>query len=301
VWNGDLYFAYEIWLPMSIIARKDLLEEAEVDPASIKTHDDYLAALQAVATKTDMAQPLAYMLGESYAAMDHSLHWFNSNSLNSMADFTNRDAWIDTVQFIQELFPYVPEAALGWAYPEAERAYATGAIGSLVHGSWLIASREFDTAGIFTPERSLPLATPFGPYAAEESPFYAPAENGYFLGSQSQHPQAAIDFICVATATQILLATRGTDLPATDDWDAESLLAARPDQEDIVWWYDHWREIGQTDRAVAAPGMVARTELEQRWYELLIDLWNGNTTPEQMYDDFEGFAVPIIEEVTETT
>jgi hypothetical protein len=45
--------------------------------------------------------------------------------------------------------------------------------------------------------------------------------------------------------------------------------------------------------------MPAREELEQRWYELVIDFWYGNTTPEQMYDEFEAFAIPLIEELEE--
>lgn len=294
--KGKLYMWSEHFNANYISVRLDLLQQAGVDPANIKSQADLLAALDAVSKKTVMTKPLAYMLGGSSATMDQSIWWFYGNSLESMADFSNKDAWIDSARFVQKLLAYVPESALAWKYPEAERAYATGSTGFLPHGSWLIGANIYDKTGIFTPEKTVVIPMPFGPYATDKTPFYVPTSNGYYLMKTSEHPQEALDFMAVAAIPACTLFYARHAIPSLSNWTFADKLKAWPDANTIQWWFTEWDNI-KTNRAYIAPGMLARGELEQRWYEMVIDLYNGSTTPEKMYDDFYAFAEPILKEL----
>jgi ABC-type glycerol-3-phosphate transport system substrate-binding protein len=296
LYKGKLYQAPIMWIPLFLDFRRDLLEAGGTDPDTIKTTADLLAALDGIATKTDMKKPFGSFLKEDWCARDSMIVWFYANGLKDIADFTNRDAWVDSMAYIKKLFAYTTEAALGWTYGEAEHAYAAGQIAGMLHGNWLITSKVYDTTGtIFTPEKTVPMPVPYGPYSAEKSPFYVPSHNGWYLMSGSQHKQAAVDFICTASTTKGWLFGPPYDIPATDDWTVEEMVAARPESAEYIWWIEAQERVYQ-NRAYVYPGEVPRAELQAHFYELLIDLWYDRTTPEKAYDDFKAFGEPLIKE-----
>jgi ABC-type glycerol-3-phosphate transport system substrate-binding protein len=296
--DGEIYTWPEATFPYMFGVRKDLLDEVGVDISAIQSLEDLVAAVDAVATGTDMDKPFGLMLGDPYAVTDNTMWFFLANGLDHQADFSNKEAWIDAVEWIGKLFPYVPEAALEWRYAESEQAFALGEIAFLRHGMWLNGAADNYSTEFFLDDKSgvnvMPL--PYGPYADAESPFWYSGANAWAVMSYSEHKQAAFDFITIATSAQGVL-SRGT-IPSVTNWEYADLVEKYPEKAKWEWWQEEWNEL-ITNRQEAGGAMPAREELEQRWYELMIDYWYGNTTPEQMYDEFEAFAVPLIEELEE--
>jgi ABC-type glycerol-3-phosphate transport system substrate-binding protein len=243
-----------------------------------------------------MEKPLGMMLGGPYDLTDNTMWFFLANGLDHQADFSNKDAWINAVEWIEKLFPYVPEAALEWRYPESARAFALGEIAFLRHGMWLNGSGEEYSMEFFASDKSkaVVMPLPYGPYADEESPFWYSGANAWAVMNYSEHKQAAFDFVAIATSAQGIL-HRGT-IPSVTNWEYQDLVDLYPQKAQWDWWQDLWNEL-ILNRQEAGGAMPAREELEQRWYEMVIDLWYGNTTPEAMYDEFKAFAEPLIEEL----
>lgn len=282
------------------IYRKDAWQGAGADLDGIKTWDDLLAACETVRENTDFSHPVVFYLANPGSTVDTTQWVFCGNGLQHEADFSDREAYLECITFMQKLFEYVPRASLGWDWAEGRQAYLSGQAAMLAHdGIGLIDARAQDSADVFNRDKTI--ARPFagGPGNPFGEPFYRFNPICYLLMEATAHPQAVVDFIACATTTEAALKLGPTTFPPTNDWALDRRVETSSLEEGIGWWFEQWEDIHRGAGGWATSSYPARADVIPFFHQQVAGLLRGETTPERLLQDMEGFAVPLIQEAEE--
>ena len=279
------------------IYRKDAWQAAGADPDGLKTWDDLLAACEAVRQDSEFSHPVGLYLADPGSTVD-TIQWiFSGNGLRHEADFSDSDAYLECVSFMQELFQYVPEDSLEWDRAGGRRAYLSGQIGMLASdGVGLIDARGQDRAEVFNSDDTI--ARPFagGPGNPFGEPFYCFTPASYLLMEATAHPQAVADFIACATTGEAALKLGPTVLPPSNDWTVDRRVETSSLKEGVGWWFEQWQAVHGNAGAWTMSSYLARAEVVAFFHRQVVRLFRGETTPQRVLQDVQEFAVPRIQE-----
>jgi hypothetical protein len=64
----------------------------------------------------------------------------------------------------------------------------------------------------------------------------------------------------------------------------------------IGWWWQAWEDMKKGARILPLTGFVARDEITGAAHPLLISMFRGELTPEELYEKVREVALPLIEE-----
>lgn len=280
------------------LLRKDLLDQAGVDPATMSTYDGFLAGMQAIAEKTAVKTPVGLALGADWTTMDDvSFLWLGSgvNFGEFRADGSEKAAWIKAATFVRDLAKLGPKAQLSWSHDDVNQAYATGAVGAIQAGNWY-----FDT---LTPldkdgknfNQANTVLVPYPGAPGGSDPFHSASYTGTYMLSTSPEAnrQPAADLMSIISDTKTVWLHDDATVPPTTGWtNADRLPTAY--NKDVGWWYTQLDNINKA-KAVDYPGFAARDQITAAAYPYLVDMFRGNITPEQLYDKVRAVALPLIE------
>lgn len=284
-----------------VVIRKDLLEQAGVDPASMTTYDSMLSGLRKLSGIAGFEKPYGLKLGADWSTMDSISFFWLANGL-TFGDFredgSEKDAWIEAATFIKGLMELCPEAVLNWTWAEAEQAYCSGQIAAFDHGNWFYSvGKSLDTDGKIINEKSTGLIPyPYGPKKPDQKPFYSFSNTGFFLlkTSPEKNHRAAIDLMAILSETHTVWKHSDGTNPATTDGTTEERLKVASDK-DIGWWWSAWDNVKQNAAMVSYQGFLARDEIVGAAFPLIVSMFRGEIGPEQLYSQVRELALPLIQ------
>lgn len=299
--DGNLVMAGVNYETQGVLIRKDVMKAAGVDAASMASYDGFLAGLKKISSQPGFAKPFALFLGADYSTMDTVNPFFYGNGL-TFGDFrpdgSEKEAWIESATFIKGLMEYTLPAAQGWQYTEAEQGFATNQFAAMSHGNWYYSiGKNYDPDGkLFNPDNVTVLPYPYGPHSPDKSSFYTFSLTGLYLmkTSPQAHRQAAADLMAIFTDTKSIFIANDADNPPATDWTFETRIKSVYDPK-ISWWWDNWKDVYKS-RPFALKGFIARDQITGAAYPLLISMYRGEITPEQLYDKVRAASLPLIED-----
>ncbi len=285
----------------AIVLRKDVMETAGVDPATLTTYDGFLAGLRRMAEQPGFEKPYGLKLGADWSTMDSVSFLWLGNGL-TFGDFredgSEREAWIQAAEFIKALMELTPEAALNWTWAEAEQAYAMGQIAALDHGNWFysVGAALDPEAQIVNPSKTTLCPYPIGPSSPEQQPFHSFSLTGFYRlkTSPEGNTQAVADLLAILTRTQTVWMHNDGTNPPTTDWTTADRLQVAYDPA-IEWWWRAWDAVKANSRMMPYQGFLARDEITSAAYPLLVSMYRGELTPEGLYTQVRELALPLIE------
>ena len=114
-----------------LVSRRDWLNEVGIDPKDIRTWDTFVDALGKIA-KVKKNKPLGIPFGDARDAAEKTDWMFRGNGLKNLADFDpgKKDAYIEVLETLVRLRPYIPDDALSQNYTGFRIAFATGVAGT---------------------------------------------------------------------------------------------------------------------------------------------------------------------------
>ncbi|NPV87285.1 MAG: extracellular solute-binding protein [Anaerolineae bacterium] len=299
--DGRLVMAALGYENQGLIIRKDLMEQAGVDPASMGSYDGLLAGLRKIAEKSGIAKPYALKMGADYSVMDSITFFWLSNGL-TFGDFredgSEKQAWIEAATFVKGLMDLSPEACLNWNWSECEQAYATGEIAAVEHGTWYFGvGRALDPDGkIVNAEKTTILPYPYGPSSPQQSPFHSFSCTGFYLlkTSPEKNRRAAIDLMAILSETRTVWHHSDGTIPPTTDWTSADRLEFAYDKT-IEWWWKAWEDVVKATRTIPYQGFLARDEITGAAFPQMVSLFRSEITPEQLYTQMRDLALPLIQ------
>ncbi len=284
-----------------VVIRKDLLEQAGVDGASMASFQGLLDGLKKISAISGFEKPYGLKLGADWSAMDSINFAWLGNGITFgefREDGSEKDAWIEAAALIKGLMELSPEACLNWTWAETEQSYCSGQIAAMDHGNWFYSvGKSLDPEGkIVNPDTTTLLPYPYGNANAAKKPFYTFSNTGFYLlkTSSEKNQQAAIDLMAILSNTRtVWLHSDGTN-PATTDGSTEERLQVAQDK-DIGWWWDAWDNVKKNAENISIRGFVARDEITGAAFPLLVSMFRGELTPDQLYERVREVALPLIQ------
>jgi len=299
--DGRLVMAAMGMENQAMIVRADLLEAAGIDPASLASQEGFVAAMQALSKQPGFEKPYAFKMGADWSMMDSILFAWRGNGLTPgdfRPDGSEKDAWVQSAEFVKKLMELTPEAALNWTWAEVEQAYSTGQIAAMDHGNWFYSvGKTLDTEGKIVNEKVTGLVPyPYGPSSPEKKPYITFSLTGFYLlkTSPEKNRRAALDLMAILSQTKAAWKHQDGTVPPTTGWTIEDRLKEAYDPS-IAWWWKRWEEMNQTSRILPLTGFLARDEITGAAYPLLVSMYRNEITPEQLYTQLREIALPLIE------
>lgn len=291
VYDGKMYGAPFCVVGRALVARKDKLEAAGINPNSIKTWDDYLRAVKAT-TAAPKQYGTMLSLAEPRLTAHHMEFYFPSNGLENIAQFDPkyRDKYIRTLRFIADLFPYMPPAQINWVHSDTVTAYANGTVALFPTGSYFQGDLMPVAPELMTPEKTIVLPMPYGP--GRTKPVTSVYTVGYVMFKDSQHKKEAAEFLRFMVSDRVVnewpmnLAPKKT---LTVD-DRVAVLGER-----VRWWQEQWLHLLNTTEVIGLPQYIPAEETNRVFCAELVKLFRKQVTPEQAYESLQKQIVPLLQ------
>lgn len=300
--DGRLVMAAMGFENQAMIVRADLLEQAGVDANSLVSQEGFVAAMRAISRLPGFEKPYGFKMGSDWSMMDSLLFLWMGNGL-TFGDFredgSEREAWLESAEFVKGLMELTPEAALNWTWAETEQAYATGQIAAMDHGNWYYSvGKVLDPEGLIVNEQDTAVVPyPYGPFSPEKKPFLTFSLTGFYLlrTSPEQNRRAAIDLMAILSTTEAAWKHQDGTIPPTIGWTVEDRLQVAYDPS-IAWWWRTWEQAKLGSRIVPLVGFPARNEITGAAYPLLVAFYRNEITTEELYTRMREIAMPLIEQ-----
>jgi ABC-type glycerol-3-phosphate transport system substrate-binding protein len=285
IFDGAMYGAPFTQAARAWVVRRDWLEEAGIDPDSLHTWDDFLAAAAAITDPAAGRYAMTIALSEDRIPTG-ALHWYFGPGfgLNAVDDFRDekRDAYIEMLTLVQDLAPYMPPAQSGWTHRDTIISYVNGTVGMAMQGSYFQGDLAPLAPELAHPDVSAIIANPAGGDRTETS--IAAYTVGYVMMNASRNKEAAAEFIRYMTETSTLKEWPMNVAPRVDVTidDRVAVLG-----EGVRWWEERWQELfsGEVAELVAQVPYTPAGEINAITTDVLRKLLDGAVTPEQAYDE----------------
>ncbi len=275
-----------------LVTRVDWLKAAGIDRAGIQTYDQLVDALAKVA-KSQNNKPLGIPLGNSRNAAEKTDWMFRGNGLLHLADFDpgKRDAYIEVLETLKRLRPYIPDDSLSQDYTGHRRAFATGAAGFISIGDYYFGEIYPSAKDLMTPEHVTMIPYPSG--SKGPGPFSMFDLNSYYMMAHAKNLDATTKLVDFLTSRENLLRW-SLGHPPLKEWTVDEAVKSRLYGEAERWWLDDVIVLASKVPGLAALGYVAKDEVQQVYYENLLKVFDGSQTPEQAYDAMNGRIPELI-------
>jgi ABC-type glycerol-3-phosphate transport system substrate-binding protein len=294
--DGHMYMAYYSMSLLAIMARRDILSQAGIEPYSMKTFDEYVAGAAKIADETDIKSPISMTLGTPLANAETSRWIFTSHGLNNIADFRpeKKNDYLAALDAMLKMAPHVPEAAFTWDYGNADQGYAEGITAFYAIGDWYFGSIYNQAPHAVSEEFSIPIPYPGGPTFKDQSAKFN--GSGWYLLSGSEHKEEAAEFLRFGSNKETLLkySDSGSILPFKDVTVEEQLEVSKFGEEQR-WYYRDWLKLVNDFTLTVDIPYVAAAETQQIWHDAVVNVMRGQLEPDEAYEQMAGRIVPLQE------
>ncbi len=266
-----------------LVSRRDWLKEAGIEPASIRTYDQLVDAMAKVATARKN-KPFGIPLGNARNAGEKTEWLFRGNGLKNLADFdpAKRDAYIEVLETLLRLRPYIPDNAFSQDYTGHRQAFATGVAGFISIGDYYFGEIYPSAKQLMKPEHVVMIPYPSGSKGPGQ-PFSSFDMNCYYMMKDAPDKEVTAKLIDFLTSRENLLRW-SLGHPPLRDWTVDEAVKSRMYGEAERWWLDDVLKMASTVPMLSAEGFVAKDEVQQAFYRTLLKLFAGSMKPAEAYD-----------------
>ena len=277
-----------------LVSRRDWLEEAGVEAATIRSWDDLVDALAKVAQKRSN-QPFGLPLGNARNAAEKTDWLFTGNGLLHLADFdpAKRDNYIEVLETLRRLRPYISDSALSQDYTGHRQAFATGAAGFISIGDYYFGEIYPTARDLMTPEHVTLIPYPSG--SKGPGVFSKFDMNCYYMMANAENQETTAELVDFITQPENLLRW-SLGHPPLAEWTVDQAVANRLYGEAERWWLEEVLAIVRDLPMLPTEGYVAKNEVQQIYYEHLIGVFEDSMTPVQAYDSMSEQIPKLIAE-----
>jgi len=190
-YEGKIYTLPVVGIAYGLLVRTDLLEEAGYQPSDIKTWDDLVKIAKAL-TKDKDGDGKIDQYGIVYAAGAHRYAWRQAYIMGysnnfSLDEVEKKQQFIEVLNLIKKLQPFMPPGFTTMDLKEAFQAYAMGKAAMMITGSFFTANVYPINPEVIVKTRAIPF--PKGPSAKD---YWVPVSNaGWAMFSKSKNKDLA--------------------------------------------------------------------------------------------------------------
>lgn len=290
-YEGNIYTIPTVGIAYGLLVRSDLLEEAGYQPSDIKTWDDLIEVAKALTIDKDNDGKID-QYGLAYAAGAHRYAWRQAYVMGysngfSLDEVENKKSFIEVLELINELKPYMPTGFTTMDLKEAFQAYCMGKAAMMITGS-------FFTANVYpiNPEvviKTRAVAFPKGPSAEETA---VPVANaGWAMFAESPHKDLNWKVLSFITSKEWGgRYSSFINLPARKDVSAEYVAklasdrypkanAAKGNENIIADFVEAASKHGKPMKTIQG-----RVEMEKVFVNYLSQMLQGKLTEEETYE-----------------
>ena len=265
-----------------LVCRRDWLREAGVDPYSIRTWDLLVDAMGKV-SRTRRNKPFGLPLGNARNAGEKTEWMFRGNGLNNLADFdpAKRANYIEVLETLQRLRPFMPDDAFSQDYTGHRQAFATGVAGFISIGDYYFGEVYPTAKDLMVRDHVVIIPYPGG--SKGPGPFTSFDLNSYFLMKNGKNKEKTVQLVDFLTGRENLLRW-SLGHPPVKGWTVDEAVKTRQYGEAERWWLEDVLVLASKVPVLAAVGMVAKNEVQQVYYENLLKVLDKKMIPAEAYD-----------------
>jgi ABC-type glycerol-3-phosphate transport system substrate-binding protein len=265
-----------------LVSRRDWMKEVGVDPQNVKSWDNLVDVLGKVA-KAKNNKPLGIPLGNARNAAEKTDWMFRGNGLKHLADFdpAKKDAYIEVLETLKRLRPYIPEDALSQDYTGHRRAFATGVAGFISIGDYYFGEIYPSAKALMTAEHVTLMPYPSG--SKGPGPFSLFDMNCYYMMSHAKDKETTAKLIDFLTSRENLLRW-SLGHPPLKQWTVDEAVGNRLYGEAERWWLEEVLTLSSKVPVLAAEGYIAKDEVQQVYYRHVLQVFDNSETPAAAYD-----------------
>jgi multiple sugar transport system substrate-binding protein len=283
--KGKLFALPMSLIPYSHIVNTDLFTKAQINPKAMKSWDDVIAAAKAINKNGASGFAMANGGEGRFTFRDFMMISLSNGFTPDDTSDKTKSKYIETLNFIKSLSPYMPKSQSTWLYPELFKAWEAGQVGMMHTGAYFTAN--VISHGKEAMKRTEILPMPAGPSAQKQTVMVG--TNAYAMMAGSTQKEAAWKFIEVAMSEPILGKLCGSlNVPAVNYLPEDTLLKyAKVAYGDEVGT-EHIALVKEFQAAadsfgVPMPAILGQSAMEKVLQGAIVKLVGGSVTPEQAY------------------
>ena len=293
IYDGHYYGLPFCLAGRAFVVRKDLLAEAGYDVEDLGGWDwEKFKEVAAAVTKPPNQYAIDCAFGEPrITAGDGAEAYFLTNGLEDLTDFEDRDAYIESLQMVADIFPYSPPAQVTWMHADTLTAYMNSVVAMHSTGSFFFGDIKRQAPVIMSDEKTAVLPYPQGPRMTQPIvPWYTV---GWVMFKASREKEAAAEVLSFLGSKE-----------AVNEWpmnmaprvgiSLEDRVRVSEFGEDVRWWLEDWQWMMENTGPVKRPGYAPATEINKIFNEELLRLYNKEITPEECYEALKARIEPIV-------
>lgn len=265
-----------------LVSRRDWLQEVGLDPYAIRTWDHLVDAVAKVA-KAKRNKPFGIPLGNARNAGEKTEWLFRGNGLLHQADFdpAKRANYIEVLETLRRLRPYIPDDALSQDYTGHRRAFATGVAGFISIGDYYFGEIYPTAKDLMTPKHVVIIPYPSG--SKGPGPFSNFDMNCYYMMAHAKDKEKTAALVDFLTSRENLLRW-SLGHPPLKQWTVDEAVKHRIYGEAERWWLQDVLTLSSKVPMLPSVGFVAKNEVQQVYYEHLLKVLEGGMTAAAAYD-----------------
>jgi ABC-type glycerol-3-phosphate transport system substrate-binding protein len=212
-----------------------------------------------------------------------------------LADFdpAKRDNYIEVLETLRRLRPYISDSALSQDYTGHRQAFATGAAGFISIGDYYFGEIYPTARDLMTPEHVTLIPYPSG--SKGPGVFSKFDMNCYYMMANAENQETTAELVDFITQPENLLRW-SLGHPPLAEWTVDQAVANRLYGEAERWWLEEVLAIVRDLPMLPTEGYVAKNEVQQIYYEHLIEVFEDSMMPVQAYDSMSEQIPKLIAE-----
>ncbi|MHB8063945.1 MAG: extracellular solute-binding protein [Ruminiclostridium sp.] len=267
----------------------ELFKAASIEPQSMKSWDDVIAAVKAISKDGVSGYSMANGGEGRFTFRDFMMISLSNGFTPDDTSDATKSKYLETLTFIKNLSPYMPKSQSTWLYPELFKAWEAGTVGMMHTGAYFTAN--VISHGKEAMKRTEIVPMPAGPSSDKQTIMVG--SNGYAMMAGSTQKEAAWKFIEVALSEPILGKLCGSlNVPAVNYLSDEVLLKyAKVAYGDDVG-AQHIELVKAFQAAadkmgVPMPAILGQSAMEKVLQGAIVKLTSDSVSPEQAYQEIK--------------
>jgi multiple sugar transport system substrate-binding protein len=293
IFDGHYYGLPFCLAGIGTVVRRDMFEEAGYDLEDLE--DWTWEEMEQVAQ--DIYKPeedqYAYQFAFGQPRKNWAVFYPAENGFDNIADFSNREAYIQALQHAVNLFPYTPEAQLNWSKPDYVTAYINSILAMVETGTYFQGDIIRRAPEIMNAEKTAILPSPRGPNLAENSTQWYTV--GWVMFEASKNKEAAAEVLRFLGSKEAVNEWP-MNLAPYEGITTDDRVAASEFGEDIRWWIDRWTYLMENTKPIPQIGYAPRDEIEKNYNDVVLKLYQEEITPEEAYEELKSRIEPLTEQ-----
>jgi ABC-type glycerol-3-phosphate transport system substrate-binding protein len=293
IYDGNYYGLPFCLAGRAYVVRKDILAEAGYDVDELGNWDwQEFKEVAAAVTEPPNQYGTGIAFGEPRITAGYATPaYFLSNGLEDLTDFEDREAYIESLQMIDDLFPYTPEAQVSWKHADTLTAYMNGV--TMLHstGSFFYGDIKRQAPDIMSDEKTAVLPFPQGPQMDKPVvPWYTV---GWVMFKASRNKEAAAEVLKFLGSKEAVNEWPMNMVPY-EGITLEDRIRVSEFGEDLRWWLEDWHWLLDNTTPVSRPGYAPATEINKIFNEELLLMYQDKSDPETCYENLKERIEPIL-------